>query len=190
MTPQGKKKCIHEQQYNTNDKVFFISLTSNCIPCYLELYTQMYTKENIQIHQMKLFEKTIWKRGAKRLHKVRLCYDLNPYCEKLGIECDSKIHSLKSSKEVPVNFVKGKKMIRFNSYICFPKYKGEGEIIYKQSIANKMKSIQTGFIKTCNYLNFEGYCPQCDIVFNFKSEYEYHLDNHIKKENNWENFTS
>ena len=74
-----------------------MSLSSNCIPCYLELYAQMYTKQNIQIHQMKVFDMCIWKRGAKRLQRFRQCYDLNPHCEKLGIECDSKMHQLNQS---------------------------------------------------------------------------------------------
>ena len=179
MVLEEKKMCAHEQQYNTNGKVMYMALSSNCVPCFLELYTQMYAKNNIQIHQMKLFDKTIWKRGATRLHKVRQCFDLNPYCEKLGIDCESKIHSLKSSKEIPVNFVKSKKKVRFNSYICFPKYKGEGQSIYKQKIAYKKFCIQRSFRRTCNYLNFEGYCPQCDISFYHKNEYENH--EHIGK---------
>lgn len=189
MVLEEKKMCAHEQQYNTNGKVMYMTLSSNCVPCYLKLYTQMYAKNNIQIHQMKIFDKTIWKRGATRLHKVRQCFDLNPNCEKLGIDCESKIHSLKCSKEIPVNFIKSKKKVRFSSYICFPKYKGEGELNYKQSIANKKKCIQRSFRKTCNYLNFEGYCPQCDISFNHKDEYAYHLDKHIRKVDSWGNFT-
>ena len=75
MLLDGKKICAHEQQYNTNDKVMFMTLSSNCVPCYLELYTQMYAKKNIQIHQMKVFDKTRWKRGATRLHKERQCHE-------------------------------------------------------------------------------------------------------------------
>ena len=187
MISEVKNICTHQQQYNTNGKVFSMSLSSNCIPCYLELYAQMYTKQNIQIHQMKVFDMCIWKRGAKRLQRFRQCYDLNPHCEKLGIECDSKMHQLNLSKEVPVIYNKSKNKTRFNSYVCFPKYKGEGDSIYKQNIALKRKFIQRSFRKTCNYLNFEGYCPQCDISFSNKSEFAYHLDKHIGKENDWGN---
>ena len=52
MVLEEKKMCAHEQQYNTNGKVMYMALSSNCVPCFLELYTQMYAKNNIQIHQI------------------------------------------------------------------------------------------------------------------------------------------
>ena len=53
---------------------------------------------------------------------------INLNCEKFELDCDFKIpnHGLKASKEIPIIFIKSKNKIRFNSYICSPKYKGEG----------------------------------------------------------------
>ena len=58
MKAEGGEICIHDQHYDTNNELFFMSLSTNCIPCYLKLYTEMFIKSNIQIHQMKMFDKT------------------------------------------------------------------------------------------------------------------------------------
>jgi len=156
MKAEGGEICIHDQHYDTNNELFFMSLSTNCIPCYLKLYTEMFIKSNIQIHQMKMFDKIEWRRGSRRLHRIRACYDLNPNCEKLGLDCEFKIpkHGLKASKEIPVNLVKSKNKIRFNSYICFPKYKGEGDSIYKKNLALRRKYLDKSFRKTYTYLTY------------------------------------
>ena len=81
---------------------------------------------------------------------------INLNCEKFELDCDFKIpnHGLKASKEIPVIFIKSKNKIRFNSYICSPKYKGEGDSIYKKNIALRRKYLDKSFRKTYTYLTY------------------------------------
>ena len=155
MKLDGKKHCTHQKCYDTNSRILFTSFTTNCKDCFLQLYTELLAERNIQIHQIKVFDKICWRRGAKRLHRVRMCFDVNMNCSKLGIDCEEPTHLLKRSKEVPVGLlkVKNQKMIKLHSFICYPKFRGGGEAQYKKQINRRKINLQHSFYKTLDYLN-------------------------------------
>ena len=55
--------------------------------------------------------------------------------------------------EIPVNMNIAKKMIRFSSFACFPKYKGLSETQYKKLITRRKKNIERSIKKTKEYLD-------------------------------------
>ena len=179
-----KKSCQHGYEYEANSRVLFMTLVTSCVECYLDLYTKLYKEENIQIHQMRVFDKKQWKREGKRLQRIRMCFNINPNCEKLGIECDFKkpSHGLKLATEIPVNLNMAKKMIRFSSFACFPKYKGLGETQYKKLITRRKKNIERSITKTKEYLDWEGICYECGLDFDNKVKLKEHLAWHIELE--------
>ena len=152
-----KKSCQHGHEYDANSRVLFMTLVTSCVECYLDLYTELYKEGNIQIHQMRVFDKKHWKREGKRLQRIRMCFNINPNCEKLGIECDCQpSHGLKLATEIPVNMNIAKKMIRFSSFACFPKYKGMSETQYKKLITRRKLNIERSMKKTNEYLETSG----------------------------------
>lgn len=152
-----KKSCQHGHEYDANSRVLFMTLVTSCVECYLDLYTELYKEGNIQIHQMRVFDKKQWKREGKRLQRIRKCFNINPNCEKLGIECDCQpSHGLKLATEIPVNMNIAKKMIRFSSFACFPKYKGMSETQYKKLITRRKLNIERSIKKTNEYLETSG----------------------------------
>ena len=180
----SKKVCDHDQLYDTNSKVLLMTSVTNCTRCYLQLYTRLSGEANVQIHQMKVFDEAKWKRGVKRLQRVRACFDINPSCEKLGIDCDyqNPKHKLKVSKEIPVNLDISKRMIRYNSYSCFPKYKGDGETQYQKQIKHKRKNIARSIKKANDYLDFFSLCYQCGLSFDNRHALNEHENEHILEE--------
>ena len=179
MKADTSKMCSHKQSYDTNSRILYASLTSNCMDCFLQLYTNILNEKNIQIHQLKVFEKIYWKRGVKRLHKVRNCYDVSVNCSSLGIDCESSKHTLKCSKEIPVGLIKDKKSLNNYSFICFPKYRGDTETDYKKQVNRRKLILHRSLDKTTNYLSSSRVCFECGTYFPKRKDLTNHLQAHV-----------
>ena len=177
----SKKRCQHEIQYDASSRVLFMTAVTNCVRCYLRLFSQLSKADNIQIHQMKVFDKVQWRREGKRIQRTRKCFDINPACEKLGIDCDFQRarHKMKLAKEIPINLDPAKKMIRFSSFACFPKYRGQGEAQYKKEIRHRKKNIDKSIMKTEKYLSWDGFCYSCGLEFDNQVKLKEHEEQHI-----------
>ena len=179
MKADVSKICTHKQTYDTHSRILFASLTSNCTDCFLKLYTNILNEKNIQIHQLKVFDKTNWKRGVKRLHRIRNCYDVSVNCSSLGIDCESAKHFLKPSKEIPVGLIKDKRAFKNYSFTCFPKYRGDAETEYKKQINRRKQILQRGLTKTTNLLKTSLVCFECGTYFPKRKDFTRHLQAHI-----------
>ena len=195
MKTSPRQICKHNYEYDSNSKILFMSLVTNCIRCYLELFDNMSEEKNIQIHQLKIFGQRQWTRRNKRLVRIRNSFDPNPKCEKFGVECDyedrwsgERRHKLEVTSEIPANFDKDKKIMRYHSFTCFPKYKeNQTEYEYKKDISLKKQKKIRIITRINRYLDFEGFCYQCGETFDVRRDLQKHENEHVKAEMGFEN---
>ena len=194
MKTSPRQICKHDCEYDSNSKILFMSLVTNCTRCYLELFDNMSEENNIQIHQLKIFGQRQWIRRNRRLVRIRNSFDPNPKCEKLGVECDyedrwsgKRRHRLEVTSEIPVNYDKNKNTMTHHSFTCFPKYKeNQSEYEYKKEISLKKQKKIRIITKINRYLAFEGICYQCGETFDVRRDLQKHNNEHVKAEMGYE----
>ena len=147
MAIEQKRPCKHDRYYHPDKVCYYLAISSTCTECYLALYNQLFDEKNIQINRMKVFSEPKWERGiSRRLFRKRECYNPNFNCPSLGLDCtcnkqttDAKKHQhiLKSTGEIPKIYSMDKKKLLSLSHTCFPKYHGQSERTYRNSIRRK-----------------------------------------------------
>lgn len=147
MKMRNKSKCPHAQEYNTNQDLFYMSTLTSCFKCFLSIYITVMIENNIQIHNLKVFSKAVWKRGmGGRLVRVRISFDVDHSCGKLGYDCHNIKHNLKRACQCQGHAVQ---------CLCFPRSKGEGSRLYNKRIKIKQKRLKRGVSKCLSYLTYK-----------------------------------